>query len=87
MVFYLFLSVGARDLKLVLFLPNFDVIRTKEAEMEPVYIACSERGKKKFLNFKSFRVLHRILEFFLRVSTIFDSFGIIQFLWILTQQN
>ena len=36
MVFYLFsLSVGARA-QVSFFLPNFDVIRTKQAEMEPV---------------------------------------------------
>ena len=31
------------------FLPNFDVIRTKEAEMEPVRIACFGRGETEFL--------------------------------------
>ena len=43
MVFYLF-YLWARELKLVSFLPNFDVIRTKEAEMEPVYKTCFGRG-------------------------------------------
>ena len=43
MVFYLFLSVGARA-QVSFFLPNFDVIRTKEAEMEPVYKTCFGRG-------------------------------------------
>ena len=43
MVFYLF-CLWARELKLVSFLPNFDVIRTKEAEMEPVYKTCFGRG-------------------------------------------
>ena len=36
MVFYLFLSVGARA-QVSFFFPNFDVIRTKEVEMEPVF--------------------------------------------------
>ena len=43
MVFYLF-YLWARELKLVSFLPNFDVIKTKEAEMEPVYKTCFGRG-------------------------------------------
>ena len=34
------------ELKLVSFLPNFDVIRTKEAEVDPVYITCFGRGKR-----------------------------------------
>ena len=44
MLFYLFLSVGARA-RVSFFLPNLDVIRTKEAEMEPVYIACFGSGE------------------------------------------
>ena len=36
MVFYLFQSVGAQA-QVSFFLPNFDVIRTKEAKMETVY--------------------------------------------------
>ena len=47
MVFYLFLSVGLRA-QVSFFLSNFDVIRTKEAEMEPVYIACFGRGDRVF---------------------------------------
>ena len=43
MFFYLF-YLWARELKLVPFLPNFDVIRTKEAGMEPVYKTCFGRG-------------------------------------------
>ena len=39
-----FLSVGARA-QVSFFLPNFDVIRTKEVEMEPVSIACFGRGE------------------------------------------
>ena len=50
MVFYLFLSVGLRA-QVSFFLPNFDVIRTKEAEMEPVYIACFGRGDRVFIEF------------------------------------
>ena len=46
--FLSFLSVGARA-QVSFCLPNFDVIRTKEAEMEPVYIACFGRGEKVFL--------------------------------------
>ena len=52
-----FSSVGARA-HVSFFLPNFDVIRTKEAEMELVHIACFGCGKT-----------NRVLEFveFLRV--------------------
>ena len=42
--FSIFFYLWARELKLVSFLPNFDVIRTKEAEMEPVYKTCFGRG-------------------------------------------
>ena len=42
--FLSFFYMWARELKLV-FLPNFDVIWTKEAEMESVYMTCSGRGK------------------------------------------
>ena len=41
--FLSFLSVGTRA-QVSFFLPNFDVIRTKEAEMEPVYKTCFGRG-------------------------------------------
>ena len=51
MVFYLFLSVGART-QVSFFLPNFDVIRIKEAEMEPVSITCSGRGKTGLIEIK-----------------------------------
>ena len=54
MVFYLFLSVGLRA-QVSFFLPNFDVIRTKEAEMEPVYTACFGRGDRVFIEW--YRVL------------------------------
>ena len=37
MVVHLFLSVGARA-QVSFFLPHFNVIRTKEAEMQPLYI-------------------------------------------------
>ena len=43
--FLSFFYLWARELKLVSILPNFDVIRTKEAEIEPLYITCSGRGK------------------------------------------
>ena len=55
-----FLSVGARA-EVSLFLPNFDVIRKKEAEMELVYIACFERGETELTEF-------------LRVFRVFESF-------------
>ena len=42
--FSIFFYLWARELKLVSFLPNFDVIRTKEAEMELVYKTCFGRG-------------------------------------------
>ena len=72
-VFYLFLSMGAQA-QVSFSSLNFDVIRTKEAEMEPVYITCSGRGEtelkvffrvKAFLNFKSFRILQFVYRFFL----------------------
>ena len=56
MVFYLFLSVGARA-QVSFFLPNFDVIRTKKAEMEPLYIACLGRGKTVLQFLKFFAVI------------------------------
>ena len=43
----LILSVGARA-QVSFFLPKFDVIRTKDAEMEFVYMACFGRGGKDF---------------------------------------
>ena len=43
-VFYLFLSMGARA-QVRFFSPNFDVIKTKEAEMEPVYQRWSPRWR------------------------------------------
>ena len=43
--FLSFFYLWARELKLVSFLPNFDVIRTKQTEMEPVYKPCFGRGK------------------------------------------
>ena len=42
--FSIFFYLWARELKLVSFLPNFDVIWTKEAEMERVYKTCFGRG-------------------------------------------
>ena len=50
MFFYFFLSVGAR-VQVSFFLPNFEVIRTKKFEMEPVYIACFGRGEEFFVSF------------------------------------
>ena len=41
-----FLSVGAQA-QVSFFLPNFDVIRTKEVEMEPVHIPCFGRGENQ----------------------------------------
>ena len=54
MVFYLFLSVSLRA-QVSFFLPNFDAIRTKEAEMEPEHIACFGRGERVFIEW--YRVL------------------------------
>ena len=45
--FISFLSAGARA-QVSFFLKNFDFIRTKETEMEAVYIACSGRGENSF---------------------------------------
>ena len=42
--FLSFFYLWARELKLVSFLPNFDVIRTKQAEIEPAYKTCFGRG-------------------------------------------
>ena len=64
MVFYLFLSVSLRA-QVSFFLPNFDAIRTKEAEMEPVYIACFGRGERVFIEW--YRVL---IEFTKSVSRV-----------------
>ena len=50
----LILSVVARA-QVSFFLPNFDVIRTKDAEMESVYMACFGRGgKESFWSLSSF---------------------------------
>ena len=45
--------MGARA-QVSFFLPNFDVIRTKEVEMEPVSIACFGRGETVFSVFTVF---------------------------------
>ena len=72
MVFNIFLSAGARA-QVGLFLPNFDVIKTTEAQMEPVYIPCFGRGEIQSF----FRILQflRVLQFgcFLRVLRSFSS--------------
>ena len=68
MVFCVFLSVNVRA-QVSFFLPNlFDVIRTKEAEMEPVYIACYGRGAQKesleFVKFlKVLQFVHFLISF------------------------
>ena len=64
-----FLPVGARA-QVNFFLLNFDVIRTKETEMKPVYIACLGLGETQ--SFRAFTVL-RVLQFvhFLLVSRNF----------------
>ena len=50
MVFFVFLIMGTRA-QVTFFLLNFDVIRTKETEMEPVYIAYFGRGETEFKTF------------------------------------
>ena len=68
MVFYPFFFVGA-PAQVSFFLPNFDAIRTKEAEMELVPIGCFGRGETEFLEFfESFTVVD-----FLRVLRSFSS--------------
>ena len=64
MVFYLFLSVSLRA-QVSFFLPNFDVIGTKEAEMEPVYIACFGRGERVLI-----RVDRVLIEFTKSVARV-----------------
>ena len=55
MVFYLFLSVGAQA-QVSSFEPNFDVVRTKEAEMETVYSLFWAWRKRVCRVFKSYTV-------------------------------
>ena len=73
MVFCRFLFVGVQA-EVSFFLPNFDVIRTAEAEMEPVHTACFGRVNKVCTVFKILhflRVLREVFTVRLEDSTIF----------------
>ena len=59
MVFCRFLFVGVQA-EVSFFLPNFDVIRTAEAEMERVYTACFGRVDEVCTVFK---ILHFLKSF------------------------